>query len=52
MSEREKDVIARLSDSLRQLDEKKQNYILGVTEGMVLARETTRESNVCKNDSN
>lgn len=38
MSDKEKSIIRRLSDSVQLLDREKQNYILGVTEGMVIAR--------------
>lgn len=38
MSDKEKSIIRRLSDSLQKLDKEKQNYILGVTEGMVIAK--------------
>lgn len=38
MSEKEKNIIRRLSNSVQKLDKEKQNYILGVTEGMVIAR--------------
>lgn len=38
MSDKEKNIIRRLSNSVQKLDKEKQNYILGVTEGMVIAR--------------
>lgn len=40
MSEREKEIVKKLSDTLPKLDKDKQNYILGVAEGMAIARET------------
>lgn len=46
MSEKEKDMMKRFSDAIPKLDEKKQNYILGVAEGMSFARqEEEREKN-------
>lgn len=39
MSEKEKDILEKLVETVPKLDEKKQNYILGVAEGMVIARE-------------
>ena len=44
MSEREKEIIQKLSDTVPKLDKEKQNYILGVAEGMVIARENSDES--------
>lgn len=38
MSEKEKSIIRRLSDTVPKLDKDKQNYIIGVAEGMVIAR--------------
>lgn len=40
MSEKEKKIIEKLSITMPKLDKEKQNYILGVAEGMVIARET------------
>ncbi len=39
MSDKEKNIIRRISDSIQKLDKEKQNYILGITEGMVIARD-------------
>lgn len=39
MSEKEKDIIRKLSDTVPKLDKDKQNYILGVAEGMAIAKE-------------
>lgn len=36
---KKKSIIRRISDSVQKLDKEKQNYILGVTEGMVIARD-------------
>lgn len=43
MSEREKDILKKLSETVPKLDKEKQNYILGVAEGIALARETGEE---------
>lgn len=43
MSEREKEIIQKLSDTVPKLDKDKQNYILGVAEGMAMVRETESE---------
>lgn len=43
MSEKEKSIISRLSESISKLDKEKQNYILGIAEGMVIIKES-RES--------
>lgn len=40
MSEKEKEIIKKLSHTVPKLDKDKQNYILGVAEGMAIARET------------
>ena len=39
MSEKEKDILEKLVEAVPKLDEKKQNYILGVAEGMAIARQ-------------
>lgn len=39
MSEREKEIIKKLSTTIPKLDKDKQNYILGVAEGMAMVRE-------------
>lgn len=41
MSEKEKEIIKKLSTTVPKLDKDKQNYILGVAEGMAIAREST-----------
>lgn len=43
MSEKGKGIIERLSDTVPKLDKEKQNYILGVAEGMVIAKGDQRE---------
>ena len=40
MSEKEKNIIMHLSDILPKLEKEKQNYILGLAEGMVIAIES------------
>ena len=47
MSEQEKEIIRKLSDTIPKLDDNKKNYILGVAEGMAIARETRNEESVC-----
>lgn len=42
MSEREKEIIKKLSSTLPRLSKDKQNYILGVAEGMAIARENQK----------
>ena len=39
MSEREKEILKKLSDTVPKLDSDKQQYILGVAEGMAIKRE-------------
>lgn len=43
MSEREKDILRKLSETVPKLDKEKQNYILGVAEGIALARVSEEE---------
>lgn len=43
MSEREKEIIKKLSSTVPKLDKEKQNYILGVAEGIAMARESEKE---------
>lgn len=42
MSEREKEILKKLSDTLPKLDEAKKNYILGVADGMAMAKENSK----------
>lgn len=44
MSDKEKDIIKKLVDTIPKLDKDKQNYVLGVAEGMALARESTGQT--------
>lgn len=43
MSEKEKDLIKRISDAIPKLDKEKQNYVLGVAEGMVIMKDSLKE---------
>lgn len=43
MSEKEKNLLEKLSDAIPKLDDNKKNYILGVAEGMAIARESEKE---------
>lgn len=43
MSEKERNIIEKLSDTVPKLSKDNQNYILGVAEGMVIARQTEKE---------
>ena len=43
MSEKGKDLIKKLSSTVPKLDKEKQNYILGVAEGMAIAKEDKEE---------
>lgn len=45
MSEKEKEIIKKLSTTLPKLDKDKQNYILGVAEGMAMVRESEFSEN-------
>ena len=40
MSEKEKSIIEKLSSNIPKLDKEKQNYVLGVVEGLAIARES------------
>ena len=39
MSEKEKSIILKLSEKVPTLDKEKQNYVLGIVEGMAMMRE-------------
>ena len=39
MSEKEKNIIKKIASTVPKLSKEKQNYILGVAEGMVIAKE-------------
>ena len=43
MSEKEKETSKKLSNTVRKLDKDKQSYILGVAEGMAIARGESKE---------
>lgn len=43
MSEKEREIIEKLSSTVPKLDKDKQSYILGVAEGMAIARQTEKE---------
>jgi hypothetical protein len=43
MSEKEKEIVKKLSDTIAKLDDNKKNYILGVADGMAIARESERD---------
>lgn len=40
MNEKEKDIIKRLSNTVPKLDKEKQNYIVGLVEGMAFAKKS------------
>lgn len=44
MSEKEKDIIKKIASTMPKLSKDKQSYILGVAEGMVLAKEDIADS--------
>ena len=44
MNENEKEIIKKLSDTVPKLEKDKQSYILGVVEGMAIAKQTENES--------
>lgn len=52
MSEREKEIIKKLSSTIPKLDEAKKNYILGVADGMVIAKEGGQSESVDIGDGN
>lgn len=43
MSEKEKEIMKRFSESIPKLDKEKQNYVLGVVEGMAIAKDDNKE---------
>lgn len=43
MSEKEKGIIKKLSETVPKLDKEKQNYILGVAEGMAIAKDSQKK---------
>lgn len=42
MSEREKEIMDKLSNTVPKLDKDKQNYLLGIAEGMAIVREDSK----------
>lgn len=42
MGEEGKEIIRRLSDAVPKLDKDKQNYILGIAEGMAIAKDSQK----------
>lgn len=44
MSEKEKDIIRKLSSTVPKLEREDQKYVLGVAEGMALAKESEEEN--------
>lgn len=40
---KEKNIIIKLSETVPKLDKEKQNYILGVAEGMAIAKNSQRD---------
>lgn len=44
MSEKEKEIIKKLLTTLPKLSKDKQNYVLGVADGMAIAREIELEN--------
>lgn len=44
MSEREKEIMDKLSNTVPKLDKEKQNYLLGIAEGMAIVREDARNA--------
>lgn len=43
MSEKEKSILERLSDTVPTLDREKQNYIVGLAEGMAIVRDSQND---------
>lgn len=43
MSEKEKDIIRRLNDKFPSLNKEEQSYVLGVTEGMAIAKDSQKD---------
>lgn len=48
MSEKEKNILAKLSETVPKLDREKQNYILGVAEGMAIEKDSQRDKQTQK----
>lgn len=43
MSEKEKEIIKKLSNTVPKLEKEKQSYILGVAEGMAMAKQSEKK---------
>ena len=43
MSEKEKEIMKKLSDTVTKLEKDKQSYILGVAEGMAIAKQSEKK---------
>lgn len=43
VNENEKEIIKKLSDTVPKLEKDKQSYILGVVEGMAIAKQTEKK---------
>lgn len=48
MSEKEKDIIKKIATTIPKLSKDKQSYILGVAEGMAIAKEEIEDSGKMK----
>lgn len=44
MSEKDKGIIERLSDTVPTLDKEKQNYLVGLAEGMAIVRDSQKNN--------
>lgn len=44
MSEKEKEILTRMADAMPKLDKAEQHYILGVAEGMAIAKDEDDKS--------
>ena len=45
MSDKEKEILKNLVDAVPKLSEANQSYVLGIAEGMALAKESEKRSN-------
>lgn len=43
MSDKEKSILERLSDTVPTLDREKQNYLVGLAEGMAIVRDSQND---------
>ncbi len=44
MSEREKDIIKKISENIRDLPDEKKEYLLGVSDGMAIIEKANKET--------